>query len=110
MPEQLVVVGLVIAAAGAVRVVRADRRLALMLTLLIVAPLVYAANYEIRDIDAYVLTTYAALAALVAVGLAALADLVTSRGAIAIGAALALVIGVVHARACDETAARSPRI
>jgi hypothetical protein len=103
MPEQLVVVGLVIAAAGAVRVVRADRRLALMLTLLIVAPLVYAANYEIRDIDAYVLTTYAALAALVAVGLAALADLVTSRGAIAIGAALALVIGVVHARACDES-------
>jgi hypothetical protein len=103
IPEQLVVVGLVIAAFGAFRVVRADRRLALMFALLIVAPLVYAANYEIRDIDAYVMTTYAALAALVAVGLAALADVVTSRGAIAIGAALALVIGIVHARACDES-------
>ena len=103
LPGELAFVGLPLIVLGAWRLLRVDRRLALMMVLLLATSVVYGVGYRIRDIDQYFLTAFAALGMCVAAGLAALHE--RARAPIVVAAGVALVLSNVglHHRACDES-------
>jgi len=73
LPGEFAVVGLLLAAVGALVLIRFHRRLALGVGLLFAGCVFYAANYDIHDIDSYFLLAYICVGAAAAVGAAWLA-------------------------------------
>ena len=68
IPGEFAVIGLLLAAVGALVLVRYHRRLALGVGLLFAGCICYAANYDIHDIDSYFLLAYICVAMAVALG------------------------------------------
>ncbi len=73
---QIGLVGILLAVVGGIVSLRKNRMVAVMMFLIIAADVLYSANYEIPDIDAYYLIAFAATAVLVAHGIAATAGII----------------------------------
>ncbi len=79
LPGEFTYAGLLLCAAGAFALWRGNRRLAVGVALLFFVCILYAANYDIHDIDSYFLLAYVCAGMTAAVGLSFLADRFSSR-------------------------------
>lgn len=95
-----------VAAAGGVLLARRARPMAALVGGVILATLVYACGYRIRDLDAYLLGCVFGLGACLACGLLWVGERVGPRVALALGVALAVTGGGMHYGDCDESGNR----
>lgn len=102
LPFDLAIVGLALAAMGLILLFRARARYGAMAALLIAATILYAGNYQIRDIDAYYMTATLAFGLAAAAALHVIGRRYGARIAMAIGGVWVVASGVSHWRACDE--------
>lgn len=102
LPGELTWPGFVLALAGFASLARRDPRGAIVTLLLLVACVVYACGYGIRDIDAYLLTAVLALGAWAASAAHAALGGRFARIALPALAVLVLANAALHRDACDE--------
>jgi hypothetical protein len=102
IPLDYAVVGVLVAGLGAGLLARRVPRLAALSLGLAVAGAAFAAGYGIPDLDGYLLTIVLGLALCFAAGLLRLHERFGPRVAIPLAAALVVLNGALHWRACDE--------
>ena len=102
IPLDFAMVGLLIAALGAVLLLRRASWVVAMSLGLVLAGAVFATGYGIADIDGYLLTIVLGLALCFAAGLLRLHEQFGARVAIALAATLVVANGALHWRECDE--------
>ncbi|MBI5711109.1 MAG: DUF2723 domain-containing protein [Candidatus Eisenbacteria bacterium] len=106
LPGDLSTVGLLAALPGLALLLRARARLGVFALLLFAATILYAGNYQIRDIDSYYMTAILALGLCGAAGLLLVLRRLGPAAAVAFGATLVALNGFLHWRACDESGNR----
>jgi MFS family permease len=102
VPWDFAWIGLPLAGIGMVWLARTAPRLALMAGLFTVTGLVFAAGYQIPDIEAYVMTALLGIAIAFTAGLAGLTERFGARRAVALAALLIAGNLALHWRHCDE--------
>jgi hypothetical protein len=103
LPGDLAWVGLALALLGLGWLLRRHRALGVLAVLLLVVDLAFASSYRMREIDAYFLNAYLALAMGLAAGIACLARFVRPRLIASVLGVLVVANGALHARSCDES-------
>lgn len=106
LPWDLAWWGAGLAAAGGALLVRRSRSMATLVGGILLATLVYACGYRIRDLDAYLLGCVFGLGACLAFGLLWLGERMGTRVALSVGVALAVTCAGTHYGDCDESGNR----
>lgn len=102
LPGDVTVIGLAVAAIGLVVLVRERAAIAALALALMATTILYAGNYQIRDIDAYYMAAILALGLLAAAGLSWLWRRLGARMALVVGAGWVAACGFAHGMTCDE--------
>jgi hypothetical protein len=101
LPGELGWIGLGLAAVGLIVMLRRAPRLALVVSLMFAASVVYAGGFAIAEIRPYYLTAYLALGIAIAAGLGWIGERIGGRALAVAGLSLAALVALANYRASD---------